>query len=255
VLEPVAVREPDAAAVLEHLRRVEDRYAKHHGVRYDDDALRRIVEIAEEARGGRTLGEVALDLLDEAGARTWTARRGAKQDPPRVDVAAVEGVAAATLGRAPGPAGTPTPAVRPPAPHPLDEVRRGTAFVLLPRPAEFRDVYDEAIAPPLRDLGLRPAAPEDLLPPPEHRDRVARGVRTAEVVVADVTGFEPGVMYGLGFAHGAGRSVLLLHRGAADLPADLRSLPCLRYEEGKDGLRALRANLSWSVREALRAGG
>ena len=66
--EPVEIREPDQAATLLILEALADRYAAHHGVRFEADALRACVELAGSRIPERRFPDKAIDLLDEAGA-------------------------------------------------------------------------------------------------------------------------------------------------------------------------------------------
>jgi ATP-dependent Clp protease ATP-binding subunit ClpC len=73
--QTVAVEEPtcaDARSMLEGLR---SRYAEHHGVTYDDDAVDATVALAERYLTDRKFPDKAIDLLDEAAASVVAARR------------------------------------------------------------------------------------------------------------------------------------------------------------------------------------
>ncbi len=66
--QKIEVEEPsveDAVKILEGLR---GRYEEHHGVKYDDDALRAAAELSAKHINERFLPDKAIDVLDEAGA-------------------------------------------------------------------------------------------------------------------------------------------------------------------------------------------
>ena len=81
--QPVMVGEPtieDAVTILDGLS---GRYAEHHGVTYDAEAIRAAVELSHRYITDRFLPDKAIDLIDQAGARL-SLRRG-----PVVDTAAM----------------------------------------------------------------------------------------------------------------------------------------------------------------------
>jgi len=57
----------------------------------------------------------------------------------------------------------------------------------------------------------------------------------AEVVIADLTGRSPNVMYELGLAHVIGKKVIITTQDMDDLPVDLRGLPVLEYSYNGTG--------------------
>ncbi len=68
--QPVTVGEPspeDAVKIVEGLK---DRYEKHHHVRYTDAAVKAAVTLSNRYVQDRFLPDKAIDVLDEAGART-----------------------------------------------------------------------------------------------------------------------------------------------------------------------------------------
>ncbi len=67
--QKILVEPPSADEAIQILMNVKDRYEKHHGVRYDDDAVRASVMMADRYITDRFLPDKALDVLDEAGAR------------------------------------------------------------------------------------------------------------------------------------------------------------------------------------------
>ncbi|MDZ4745285.1 MAG: ATP-dependent Clp protease ATP-binding subunit [bacterium] len=67
--QKILVDPPTAEEAVQILLNVKDRYEKHHGVRYSDDAVRACVMMADRYITDRFLPDKALDVLDEAGAR------------------------------------------------------------------------------------------------------------------------------------------------------------------------------------------
>ena len=67
--QPVIVGEPSQDATLAIMRGIKGLYEEHHGVLYDDDALKASVKLSSQYIHDRFLPDKAIDLLDEAGAK------------------------------------------------------------------------------------------------------------------------------------------------------------------------------------------
>ncbi len=68
--QPVNVGEPSPADTLEILHGLQSRYEKHHHVKYTEDALAAAVTLSNRYIQDRFLPDKAIDVIDEAGART-----------------------------------------------------------------------------------------------------------------------------------------------------------------------------------------
>ena len=55
-------------------------------------------------------------------------------------------------------------------------------------------------------------------------------VRKARLVVAELSGRNPNVMYEIGLAHAIGKPIVLLARSEEDVPFDLRALRYIYYD-------------------------
>ncbi|MBD3798890.1 ATP-dependent Clp protease ATP-binding subunit ClpA [Sulfuricurvum sp.] len=64
----IDVGEPSQEESFLILKGLKERYEKHHGVKYTDKALRLAVELSKRYITNRFLPDVAIDLIDEAGA-------------------------------------------------------------------------------------------------------------------------------------------------------------------------------------------
>jgi len=68
--QPVNVGEPSVEDTVLILKGLQDRYEEHHHVRYTDDAIRAAVTLSTRYIQDRFLPDKAIDVIDEAGART-----------------------------------------------------------------------------------------------------------------------------------------------------------------------------------------
>jgi hypothetical protein len=134
----------------------------------------------------------------------------------------------------------------------LAPIEKGIALVLTPDTADFRIIRDAAIWPALSACGFVPT-PDLAFDSGASLSYVARWVRGAELIVADVTGRNPDVMYALGLCHGLGRYPLLTSQDPSALPFGLRSLRCISYWNDTGGLWVLREDLSRAARVFMAA--
>ncbi|MFO7285550.1 MAG: ATP-dependent Clp protease ATP-binding subunit ClpA [Gammaproteobacteria bacterium] len=66
--QKIDVPEPTVAETVEILRGLKSRFEEHHGVLYDDDALKAAAELSAKHINDRHLPDKAIDVIDEAGA-------------------------------------------------------------------------------------------------------------------------------------------------------------------------------------------
>ena len=88
--QSIDVSEPGVADTYRILKGLRSRYEEHHGLRYTDRALRAAAELAARHIGERFMPDKAIDVMDEAGARTRLS--GGRRR--RVGVGEIEGVVA-----------------------------------------------------------------------------------------------------------------------------------------------------------------
>ncbi|HVY22074.1 MAG TPA: ATP-dependent Clp protease ATP-binding subunit ClpA [Steroidobacteraceae bacterium] len=67
--QKIDVTEPSVNETIEILKGLRSRFEEHHGVRYEDDALKVAAELAARHINDRQLPDKAIDVIDEAGAR------------------------------------------------------------------------------------------------------------------------------------------------------------------------------------------
>ena len=66
--QKIDVKEPSVEETVQILRGLAPRYAEHHGVTYEDDALQAAADLAFKHINDRHLPDKAIDVIDEAGA-------------------------------------------------------------------------------------------------------------------------------------------------------------------------------------------
>lgn len=134
-------------------------------------------------------------------------------------------------------------------------VDAGVGLLLMPKDIDAQLVHDVAVLPAMRKNGLNRVAPVWVFGTDSQLREVVRWLRAAHVIVADLSGLNPDLMYVVGLAHGLGRCPLLIHRSDTELPFNLDALRCIAYRHDHDGLIQLRTRLTRAIRVLLSANG
>ena len=90
--QKIDIVEPSVGETVEILKGLRSRFEDHHGVSYTDEALASAVELADRHINERQLPDKAIDVIDEAGARSRLQPEAERSDV--VDVEDIEQVVA-----------------------------------------------------------------------------------------------------------------------------------------------------------------
>ncbi len=133
-------------------------------------------------------------------------------------------------------------------------IERDSGLYLMPATNTARELFEAAGLPAMRASGLNPRGTEVVFSSSYSAlAEVSRSIETAEIIVADVTGLNPDIMYVVGLCHGMGRCPLLLGGDLDEMPFNLRVLRCLPWDGTKQGLFDLREELTRAIRVFLAA--
>jgi hypothetical protein len=122
----------------------------------------------------------------------------------------------------------------------MNETNAPQCLLLTPHSEEFRPLR-ELIVEALSESGFAPILPEKTMARDTHfLGTTLKAIERADLIIADVTGGNPNVMYEVGFAHAMRRPVfLIIQRGAGHIPFDLAGDFFLVYDPAKpDELRS-----------------
>ena len=125
---------------------------------------------------------------------------------------------------------------------------RAYVFVLMPFAGDYDDIYRVGIKEPLETLGVRCERADEVQFAGSVMERVFERIRSARLIVADMTGRNPNVFYEVGYAHALRKQTVLLTQSADDIPFDLRGENHIVY--GKK-IVVLRERLLTRVRALL----
>lgn len=99
----------------------------------------------------------------------------------------------------------------------------------MPFGPDYDDVYRDLIAEPLVSAGFTVRRADSLLNQTSVLQDVVKGIADADLVIADVTGLNPNVLYELGLAHAMGKRTVMITQSIAELPFDLRPYRANEY--------------------------
>lgn len=106
-----------------------------------------------------------------------------------------------------------------------------TCFVMMPFASPLGGHYTFIYEPAIKKAGLKPMrADDDIFATGKIIDQVWSGLRTARVLVAELTSRNPNVFYELGLAHALKKPVVLVSSNEADVPFDVRHIRVIYYD-------------------------
>src|SRR2546425_1604261 len=95
----------------------------------------------------------------------------------------------------------------------------------------WHDAYSKEIFyPAVEEAGLQARRADDIYGPSSIVGDIWQFVRRARVVLADLTGRNPNVLYELGLAHAVQRPVVMVTQSMDDIPFDIRALRVIEYD-------------------------
>jgi small subunit ribosomal protein S1 len=128
-------------------------------------------------------------------------------------------------------------------PYGVQELRDGQTFDW---DEHYRDVIEETV----RQAGMTPLRADVLYGPPTLLERLWQGIQEAEVIIADLTGRNPNVLYEFGLAHVIGKRILILTMFPDDVPVDLGQFVQIPYKKEGRGILQLARDLQRNLEAA-----
>jgi nucleoside 2-deoxyribosyltransferase len=121
------------------------------------------------------------------------------------------------------------------------------ALLLIPFSQKYEEIRLQ-LTKLIETLGIVIVRFDDIKPGARWANAIADAIKTSDLIVADVTGANPNVMYELGYAHALKKPTILLadYEGISHLPSDVQSYQILTYEPTQ--IAALRNHLSRVLR-------
>ena len=130
----------------------------------------------------------------------------------------------------------------------------GHIAVMMPFAKEFDPVY-EAIQAACTSQRFQTLRVDEIYGPSKIMDDVFSTIVQSRLVISDLTGRNPNVLYETGIAHALNREVIMIVQNDQDVPFDLGHIRYVRYMPNKEGLEKLREDLLTSIRATQVRGG
>ena len=133
-----------------------------------------------------------------------------------------------------------------------EQIKHNLCFALMPFSKEFKNQWDVAIEPAIIDAGLKPwIGYEEKLGTNIIIKDITESINKAVIIIADITGLNPNVMYELGLSHAAKKNVIILiqKEKKEEVPFDVGHIRFLEYDPLE--LRALKNNLCARIKSTL----
>lgn len=115
-------------------------------------------------------------------------------------------------------------------------------------------VFEDVIAPACTAFGLEAVRADMISRSGEIPEQIFRQLRDCPVVIADLTGANPNVMYELGLRHTTGRVTIQIGEKGR-LPFDVAAIRTIMFKRTEAGLVQARKDLSKSLAANLNTGG
>lgn len=128
-----------------------------------------------------------------------------------------------------------------------EQLDNGFCFAIMPFSAESNLIFN-TVSNSLSEVGMRTIRADKIYSTQPIMVSIMQSINRAEVVIADLTGKNPNVLYELGMAHVLKDNVILLAQDIRDVPFDLTHLRVILYERGKEGALKLRSDLIETLR-------
>ena len=119
------------------------------------------------------------------------------------------------------------------------ELKENCAFFLCPFSEPFNAIYQDHIRPSVERAGFVVNRADEIFGTEPIIEDIWESIIASEVIIADVSGRNPNVMYEIGMAHAVGKPVLILTQDIDDVPFDLRHHRCIIYTHTPRGCSEL----------------
>jgi len=113
------------------------------------------------------------------------------------------------------------------------EINLGTltncCFVIMTFIPTYNTEYERVIRPAVEAVGLACIRADEIYSRPQIMADIWKSIRSARIVIAELTGRNTNVFYEVGLAHTLGKPVIIITRSEEDVPFDLKALRYVYY--------------------------
>jgi hypothetical protein len=126
--------------------------------------------------------------------------------------------------------------------------RDNHCFYLGPFSNPFDDIYRDHVVKAVKSEGFTIERADEIFGTEPIIEDIWEAINSASLIVADVTGRNPNVMYEIGMAHTVGKPVVIITQNIDDVPFDLKHYRCIIYNYTPKGCDYLEGKLAATVR-------
>ena len=127
-------------------------------------------------------------------------------------------------------------------------IKNRYVFHLCPFQDPFDSIYRDHIRPTANKMGFTIDRADEIYGTQPIIEDIWEAINCAEIIIADVTGRNPNVMYEIGMAHTIGKPVVIITQAIDDVPFDLRHQRCIVYSYTPPGCRDLENKIEGTLR-------
>ena len=120
-------------------------------------------------------------------------------------------------------------------------------FTLMPFAGEFQDIYNLAIRPAIEHSGYGAYRADTIATQGNIIQHILKTIYEADLVIAELSGRNPNVLYELGVAHTLGKPTIMLTQDYTNIPFDLKAYRMIVYEPTPRGMQQLQNDLTRAI--------
>ena len=128
------------------------------------------------------------------------------------------------------------------------QLKKNYVFYLCPFQEPFNSIYRDHVRVSANSMGFTIDRADEIYGTQPIIEDIWEAINSAEIVIADVTGRNPNVMYEIGMAHTIGKPVVIITQTIEDVPFDLRHHRCIVYSYTPPGCRDLQERIEGTLR-------
>jgi len=128
------------------------------------------------------------------------------------------------------------------------QLRESHCFHLCPFAEPFNTIYSDHVRKAALAAGFTVERADEVFGTDPIIEDIWQAINCSAVVIADVTGRNPNVMYEIGMAHTVGKPVIIMTQTMGDVPFDLQHYRCIVYEYTPRGCVSLEEKLTSTLR-------
>jgi hypothetical protein len=118
------------------------------------------------------------------------------------------------------------------------QIEENTIFVLMPFEKELKPIYDDIIKPTVQKKGFNAKRADEIINNKSIMSDIWNSICKSRLIIADITFFNPNVMYELGIAHTIGKEVILINqknKRKSKFPFDIYHIRRITYDNSATG--------------------